>query len=174
MAPLNDLEGLLRTPDQDRGTQLGGKGRRACCRLELAPVQPLPLGHGPTLHWLKESGLGCRAFTASAPDTRYPAPSQRVQDAQRVLVRGAHACAPPRDRPEILEPERVAAGPEPDQCVGVVTQLAEQRHAILLLELRGVRLVHAVVEPEAPVGREAVTGLGPPPPAPVSPCRAAA
>src|SRR6266566_8275805 len=77
-------------------------------------------------------GVGCRAFTAPAPDTQYPAPSQRVQHAQCVLVCGAHACAPPSHRPEILEPERVAAGPEPDQCVSVVTQLAEQRPAILL------------------------------------------
>src|SRR5207253_1609552 len=108
----------------------------------------------------KKAGVGCRHAT---PDTRHL--SQRVQHAQRVLVSRPDTRAPPSDRPEILEPERVAAGPEPDQPVGVVIQLAEQGDAVFLQVLRRVRLVHAVVEPQAPVGREVVTGLGPRAPA---------
>src|SRR2546422_6988194 len=51
VAPLEDLECLLRTFDPDGGTEGGGYGGRSGSGHELTPIQPLPppLGHGPTL-----------------------------------------------------------------------------------------------------------------------------
>src|SRR2546425_3364010 len=54
MAPLKDLERLLRALDPDRRTQRGGHGRPGGRRHELAPIHPLSLRHDPTLRWLKE------------------------------------------------------------------------------------------------------------------------
>src|SRR2546425_12537348 len=51
--------------------------------------------------------------------------SQRVQHAQGVLVSRPDTRAPPGHCPEVLKPEGVTARPEPDQPVGVVTQLAQ-------------------------------------------------
>ncbi len=71
VAPLHDLERLLRALDQDgrteRDRRCGGAGRGD----ELPPIHPFPPGHGFTLHVMEcgeeESGVGSQGLT---PDSQ--------------------------------------------------------------------------------------------------------
>src|SRR5207245_1128425 len=161
MAPLEDLERLLRALYPDRRTQRGGHGRPGRCRHELAPIHPLSLRHDPTLRWLKEavSGIGCRVSGPLTPDTRHL--SQRVQHAEGDLVGADGPRVVSGRRAEPLQPERVAPRPVAQQGVADVTQLAGEGAARLSRESRRVRLVHAVMRTQAPVGIEVVAGLSP-------------
>src|SRR5882762_1192848 len=93
--------------------------------------------------------------------------SQRIQHAEGDLVGARRAGVVPRHRPEVLQADRVAARPEAQQGVVVVTLLAGQsaRRRIVLGEPLYVGLVHPGVRPQAPVRGEVITGLGPRAPA---------
>src|SRR5205807_54235 len=97
------------------------------------------------------------------PDTWHR--SQRVQHAEGDLIGAGRPCVVARGRAEPLQPERVAPSPVAQQGVADVTQLPRESPARLVGEARRVRLVHAVVDPEPPVGIEVVAGLGPGAPA---------
>src|SRR5205823_11448860 len=90
-----------------------------------------------------------------------PISSKRVQRAERVLVSARDAGAPPRHIAEVLQAGGVPPGAEPQQRRACVTQLTQQRPPRLPIEPCIVRLVHPVVGPHAPVGREVVSSLGP-------------
>src|SRR3989475_3613334 len=106
MAPLEDLERLLRAfdphgrPERDR---CGCPGRGLH---ELAPIHPVLLSHGPILHWLKEEVSGVRVL---APDTWHR--SQRVQHAEGDLVGAGWPRPIPGYRPEPIHAERVPPRP---------------------------------------------------------------
>src|SRR5207249_1608266 len=48
VAPLDDLQGLLGASDPNRGAERGYSDGRPRRRDELAPIDSLPLGHGPS------------------------------------------------------------------------------------------------------------------------------
>src|SRR2546427_4165803 len=97
------------------------------------------------------------------PDTWHL--SQRVQHAEGDLVGADGPRVVSGRRAEPLQPERVAPRPVAQQGVADVTQLAGEGAARLSRESRRVRLVHAVMRPQAPVGIEVVAGLSPRAPA---------
>src|SRR5437588_8200442 len=90
---------------------------------------------------------------------------ERVQRAERVLIGARDARVPPGHVPEVLQTGRVPACAEPQQRRAGVAQLTQKSPARLRVEPRVVRLVHAVVGPDAPMGREVVARLGPRAPA---------
>src|SRR5712664_2772043 len=92
---------------------------------------------------------------------------QREQRADRDLVGVGATRVPEGHGSEVLEPECVATGPEPQQRVVVVTQLARERQPRVVDRiLLRVRLVHPGVDPRAPVGIELVARLSPGAPSP--------
>src|SRR5882762_2917421 len=115
--------------------------------------------------------LGARYRVSVVSDltsgTRHLTLSQCVQYAEGNLVgvRGSGVVA--RHRPEVFQPDGVAASAEPQQRVIVVAQLAgEDECWVVLHEPLHVGLVHPGVCPQTPVRREIVASLGPGTPAP--------
>src|SRR5438094_6862858 len=89
--------------------------------------------------------------------------SKRVQHTQRKLLSVGQPCVIARHRPQVFEPERVAASPETQQRGGILILLAceSARRRVVLRKADLVGVVDPVVQEVAPAGREVVTGLRP-------------
>src|SRR5207247_9303228 len=89
--------------------------------------------------------------------------SNRVQHTQRKLLSVGQPCVIARHRPQVFEPERVAASPDTQQRGGILILLAcesaRRRGVLRRADLGGV--VATLLQEVAPAGREVVNGRRP-------------